>query len=189
MQPGTIRKRAIAGAIGPLAFITSWVVAGALRSGYDPMSDAISRLAELGAENRWIVSTGMVTFGGACLAFAPCLRHPASISLRVAGAASLGVAAFPCTEGCPGPGTVTDVGHTIAAGVHYVAFVLTPVLHERRPVDVAVAALAGAALLAHGTGIEPNGALQRAGLTILDAWLFATAFRTIRRHRQGRAKP
>src|SRR5688500_6922534 len=106
------RTRAVAGIAGPTAFIASWLIAGWLREGYDPVNDAISRLAELGAPNRWIVSTGMVTFGGACLLFAPRLNRPASSVLSVAGVASLVVAAFPCTEGCPGPGTVTDAGHS-----------------------------------------------------------------------------
>ena len=159
------------------------MIAGALRQGYDPVNDAISRLAELGAENRWIVSTGMVTFGGACLAFAPRLRRPAATSLTIAGLASFGVAAFPCTEGCPGPSTPTDVGHSVSAGIHYVAFALTPLLHERKPLDVALAVLGGAALLAHGTGIEPNGLWQRVGLTLLDAWMIAAAAKLLRERR------
>lgn len=175
--------------IGPPAFITSWLIAGSLRAGYDPVHDAISQLAEIGAENRWIVSSGMVTFGGACLAFAPCLRRPAATSLTMAGAASIAVAAFPCTEGCPGAVTPTDLGHTISAGIHYVAFALTPLLQDRKPTTIALALAAGGALLAHGTGVGPNGLLQRIGLTTLDAWLLLTALETLRRGRPSRAKP
>ena len=163
--------------MAPLYFISCWVYAGAIRDGYNPVRDAISRLAELGAPNRYIVTSGMVVFGVGCLLFAGLLRKPASISMTVAGLASFGVAAFPCTEGCPGFGSLTDTAHILFAGLHYVSFGLTPVLHSRKPVVLTIAGLAGLALLIQATGLGPNGLFQRIGLTTLDAWLIATASR------------
>ena len=177
-------RRAFAAIVAPVVFITSWVVAGLMRDGYDPVTDAISRLAELGAPNRWIVTTGMVSFGVGCLVFAPVLRRSstaASISMVVAGIASLGVAAFPCTAGCPGPdGFDTNLGHVVSAGIHYLAFGAVPFLVARRVEGryrsfCLVAGLcASLALGAHAAGLGPNGLLQRTGLTILDLWLVLT---------------
>jgi hypothetical membrane protein len=152
-------------------------VAGSIRDGYDPMTDAISRLAEIGAPNRWIVTTGMVTFGVAVIVFGRSLPRRAAWLAVVAGVASLAVAAFPCTEGCPGGGSFTDVAHVLAAGVHYVALVGMALLASRSPVVRVVVLGAGTALLLHGSGIGPNGALQRLGLTTLDAWMIARAIR------------
>jgi hypothetical protein len=103
------------------------------------------------------------------------LRKAAAVALGVAGVASVAVAVFPCTEGCPGPGSFTDTAHVVAAGAFYVSFVLVPVLQARSPTHVVVAGVAGVALALHGGGIGPNGLLQRVGLTLLDGWLIATA--------------
>ena len=151
------------------------MVAGTLRPGYDPVTDAISRLAELGAPNRWIVTSGMIAFGLGALVFAGLLRRSAAVALVIAGLSSFAVATFPCTQGCPGGGSFTDVAHVLAAAAFYVAFVLVPLLHHRRGPVVVVALVAGAALALHGGGVGPNGLLQRSGLTILDAWLVVTA--------------
>ena len=119
----------------------------------------------------------MVVFGIGCLLFAGLLRKPAAISMTVAGLASFGVAAFPCTEGCPGFGSFTDTAHILFAGLHYTAFGLTPALQSRRPGVLVLGGLAGVALLIHATGLGPNGLFQRIGLTTLDAWMIATASR------------
>ncbi|MEA2435232.1 MAG: hypothetical protein QOG54_2689 [Actinomycetota bacterium] len=183
-------RRAFAAIVAPGVFVTSWVVAGAIRPGYDPVTDAISRLAELGAPNRWIVTTGMVTFGLGCLVFAPVLRSASTagaVAIVIAGFASFGVAAFPCTHGCPGPdGFDTNLGHVIAAGVHYIAFCSVPFLVARvttgryRSLSLVAGFCAALALGAHVTGLGPNGLFQRIGLTILDLWLVLTGLRAAR---------
>jgi hypothetical protein len=43
------RLGAVCGVLGPTAFVTGWVVTGARTPGYDPLTDAISRLAAEGA--------------------------------------------------------------------------------------------------------------------------------------------
>ncbi|MGH2730570.1 MAG: DUF998 domain-containing protein [Actinomycetota bacterium] len=176
----TRRVRAWAGIAGVVTFVTSWVIAGLLRDGYSPMHDAISRLAERGAPHRWIVVAGMVAFGLGALAFAGVLRRHASIAMTVAGISSFGVAVFPCSAGCPGPETVTDTGHILFAGVHYVALTLVPILQSRSVFARAVIGVAGTALSLHALGFGPNGALQRLGLTTLDLWLVISALTAFR---------
>jgi uncharacterized protein DUF998 len=192
-------RRWFAAIVAPIVFLTSWVIAGAIRSGYDPVTDAISRLAEMGAPNRWIVTTGMVTFGLGCILFAPVLRSvsaEASTAMVVAGIASFGVAAFPCTRGCPGPdGLDPNLGHIIAAGVHYVAFCAVPFFIARgstgpyRSLSLVAGLCAALALGAHVTGLGPNGLGQRIGLTILDLWLVLTGLRAARSTGLGGFRP
>lgn len=196
------RTSLVAGIAGPLAFILSWVVAGTLRDGYDPVNDAISRLAETGAPQRWIVTAGMISFGIATLIFA---RGPAGDTtpttrwfLVAAGFSSFAVAAFPCTAGCPGVGsTAVDTAHVIAAGVHYVALTSAPLSiwaarhHERGypRFCLILGGAAGVALISQAMGIGPNGLMQRIGLSLNDAWMIATAVMLSRRGLPTPAQP
>lgn len=186
-----------AGIAGPLAFILSWVVAGMMRDGYDPVTEAISRLAETGAPQRWIVTAGMIAFGVATLIF---VRGPAGDTspstrwfLVIAGFSSFAVAAFPCTAGCPGLGsTAVDTAHVIAAGVHYVALTNAPlsIWAARRGERgyprfcLIIGGAAGIALLCQAVSIGPNGLMQRIGLSLNDAWMIATAVMLSRRELQ-----
>lgn len=123
----------------------------------------------------------MVAFGLGAIAFAPCLRGRATIALVAAGLASFAVAAFPCTQGCPGNGSFTDIAHVITAGAFYLAFVSTPLLVEpRRTPTIVIATVAAISLVLHAGGVGPNGLLQRIGITLLDAWLFVTALGYLR---------
>ena len=142
------------------------------------MHDAISRLVEIGAPHRWIVTTGMVAFGLGCVYIAPAWPRPARLTLLLAGITSFGVAAFPCTEGCPGNGAFTDLMHSGMAAIHYGALLATPVLLSRSPLSVATTVIAGLALALHVFGPGPNGLMQRIGLTTLDLWLIGTALRS-----------
>ncbi len=162
---------------GVASFVTAWVVLSAIRKNYSPVNDAISQLAELGAPHRGLMTAGIVAFGAGAVAFAPSLGGRAGAALAVAGLGSFGVASFPCTEGCPGAGEFTDTAHGVAAAVHYVAFAVTPFLVGRDRRSAAITALAGLALAIHATGLGPSGLFQRLGLTTLDVWLVATAFR------------
>ena len=180
------RVRATAGIVGPVAFISAWVIAGALRDGYDPVIQAISRLAESGAPNRWIVTAGMITFGVSALVFASVMKQftkPGAFFMVVAGLSSFGVAAFPCTSGCPGIGsTFFDTAHVVVAGIHYVALTNAPlaIWWERRTGRYALfclvmATATGLALTAQALGIGPNGLMQRTGITLSDVWMITTA--------------
>ncbi len=76
---------------------------------------------------------------------------------------------------------MADTGHAVAAGIHYVAFVATPVLASRKRSALAASILAGAALGAHVLGLGPNGLMQRIGLTTLDAWVVGAALNHLRK--------
>lgn len=184
-----------AGIVGPAAFISSWLVAGALRRGYDPITQAISELAALGTPNRLIVTSGMVVFGLGAQFFAAELRRrgqgDVALAMTLAGLTSLGVAAFPCTQDCPGAGTsFTDTGHAVAAGLHYVTFTAAPLLMgfqrdvsaRRRTFSLVVSIVASLALGGQVLGIGPNGLMQRIGLTVNDLWMIVIALGSAGRH-------
>ena len=172
--------KAVAGVLGPTAFVAAWAIAGARRDGYSPVEDAISRLAELGASSRPLMNAGFLTFVVAVPTFAVAARQAlgaaATAALVVAGLSTLGVAATPLG---PGP----DTAHGVFAGIGYVAMAATPVLADRRR-GAMVSALAAASLVA--TMIGPaHGLFQRLGLGVVDAWIVATALRQRRENRSG----
>lgn len=174
---------------GVLSFMAAWIVLGAIRKGYNPLEDAISQLAELGAPRREWMTGGIVAFGLGAISFAPNLGGRASIALATAGVGSFGVAAFPCTAGCPGAGEVTDTGHAVAAGIHYIAFVATPFLASRKRSAIAASAIAAVALGMHVGGIGPNGLMQRIGLTTLDVWLVGAALSYLKKQKFRKPDP
>jgi hypothetical membrane protein len=188
-RPGAIRAAAAGGVLGPLLFVSAWVVSGALRDGYSPVHDAISRLAERGAPDRWIVTSGMLAFGLGSLLLAAALKNDerlrkTSFGVIVVGLSAIAVAMFPCSEGCPGLEELTDNAHALAAGVNYAAFTAAPLLtaaatyrDDRRfaAFSGAAASFAAAALVIQASGLGANGLWQRIGLTIDDIWMVATS--------------
>ena len=186
------RIAAACGIAGPASFVGAWVVGGLLRDdGYDPLHDAISRLAEVGAPTQPLMTAGFVTFGVLVPVWARELgRRWESPALRavvtVAGLATLGVAALPVTqEG----GTLQDALHAVAAGTGYLAMAATPLvaapLLRRRGRTRAAAASVAVGLVSAGClvgtavvgddGALGSGGLQRLGLTVVDAWHVVTA--------------
>lgn len=169
MTSGGRRAAAIAGVAGPAAFVAAWAVGGARTPGYSPVEQAISRIAEIGAPQRALMTAGFVTFGVAVPAFALAARRRlgwrTTATLVVAGVATLGVAATPLDEG------TDDTLHAVLAGTGYAAMALSPLLVRRRSAaDVAVGLVAVASLL--GTTAGPaSGLLQRLGLGVVDAWI------------------
>ena len=184
-------RRALAwgGVIGPVGFVTAWATAGAVTSGYSPVEDAISRLAAIHAPTRWVMTAGFVCFGVAVPVYSVALRDAlggrAWLAAMVTGLATLGVAAVPLDVS-----KTTDLVHGGFASVGYAALALTPVLaagplarrgHRRAAsVSRAVGVLSGACLAATTVG-SASGLFQRAGLTLGDLWLAASATAIIRR--------
>lgn len=180
------RVGAVCGVLGPVAFVGAWLAGGLRFEGYDPLVDAISRLAAEGAPTQPLMTAGFVTFGVLIPVWARTLgQRLESVPLRavvtVAGLATVAVAFFPLTaEG----GTTQDALHAVTAGTGYVAMVATPLvaapLLRRRghgfaaACSLAVGLVSAAALvgtLAVGEdGQVGSGALQRLGLTVVDAW-------------------
>ena len=179
-----------AGIVGPAFFIASWIASGLLRDGYDPVSQSISELAAIDTPDRWIVTSGMIVFGLSAIVFGGRMRHQlgrrAGAAMAIAGFASLGVAAFPCSSGCPGAeSSGTDMGHLVMAAIHYVAFTSVPFLAARGDGSFVIAArslaaLAAVALIAQAAGIGPNGLMQRLGLTLNDVWMIGMALVAMR---------
>ncbi len=162
--------------LGPTAFVAGWAVNGARSPGYDPLTDAISRLAAEGAATRPSMTTAFVVFGVLVPLWArtvageldrPALRPV----VTVAGLATLAVAALPLTEQ---GGQLQDAGHAAAALTGYVAMVATPLVAARalppgpRRASVVTGVVSAAALVA--SVVTGSGGAQRLGLTVVDAW-------------------
>jgi hypothetical membrane protein len=181
-NPRGVRLLAIGGVLGPLAFVTAWVVAGRTTAGYSPVNDAISDLAATHAPERIAMTLGFVAFGVGVIGFGLALRGaragPAWISVVATAGFTLAVAATPL--GAP----TRDVVHGTFAALGYVTLAAAPLLAARNLATAGRAGwarysrvtgvLAGACLLASALG-PAHGLFQRAGLTIGDAWLVAIA--------------
>lgn len=182
---------ALGGIAGPVAFVAAWSILGAGRSGYSPVQDPISELAEVGAPSRAAMTAGLVAFGAGVGAYAPALHAAlpggAGPAVAASAAASLGIALFPLG---------TDLGdgpHAAAAAVAYLSLAATPVLGartlivrgKRRDAYLSIAAgiMIGVSLLASVLASQGVGLAQRIGLTVADVWIVATASAIIRSNR------
>lgn len=182
-------------AVGVAFYVASWALAGAWQSGYDPARQAISELFALGAPTpgRVLLVVALVTTGIGLVGFGWALAarvrgaQAAGIAAAVSGIMTIGVAAFPCTAGCPGAGTsVNDTGHAITAGVGYAALVLAPLLlaaavwsrHRRfAQLSLALGGAAAVGLVARTLGLAPefSGLQQRIFNTLADLWYVVAA--------------
>jgi len=175
------RRLALAGIVGVGGFGTAWAVLGATRTGYSPVEDAISRLAEDGAATQSWMMLGFVTFGIGVPLYALALRRalagPAWLTAFATGLATLAVAGLPLG--------VADDAHRVAAGIGYATLAATPLLAartfhsagQRRWAAWSVACgVTSALLLAASVGGPVHGLTQRAGLAATDAWIVVTAW-------------
>ncbi len=184
MRPEPSRAAAVAGVVGPAAFIGAWVVGAATTDqDYSSVADPISRLAAVGADSRPLMTAGFITFGVAMPIYASSVRRavtgPAWIAAVVSGLATLGVAATPLDRS----GAV-DTLHGVLAVSGYVALVALPLLAARPLLDSghrALGRLAVAAGLVSATSLAltaldvPSGLFQRIGLTTTDVWIGLSA--------------
>jgi hypothetical membrane protein len=196
-RPTTATRRgdrlgALCGVLGPAAFVGAWVVGSAVTDGYDPVRQAISELARAGAATQPLMTTGLVVFGALIpvwgFTLARVLDEPRlGVSVSVAGLATLGVALFPLTREQEQP---QDVAHAVSAGIGYVAMAASPLIgaaalrrRGRRSAAVASAAvgIVSAAALVASLALDATGALQRLGLTVVDAWYVVLAGWVLRR--------
>ena len=185
------RRCAWGGVAGPAGFVGAWVVAGALTERYSPVNDAISRLAAVHAPQRGIMTAGFVTFGVAVPLFGLALRDhlpgPAWMSAVGTGLATLGVAALPLDVS-----PAVDAAHGVAATAGYVTLAAVPLFAARplarlgfRGAAAASAATGAASALCLAATVigSRHGLFQRAGLTLGDAWVAATAVWILRTKR------
>lgn len=180
-----VRTAALGGVIGPTGFISAWVIGAATTSlPYSSMDDAISRLAAVGSDTRWVMTAGFVTFGLSLPVYAWALRSTvpgrAWTTATATGLATLAVAAAPLDRS-----DTIDRLHGIFAGIGYLTLAATPLLaarpllamgHQRLARSGIAAGVTSAIALALTTTGLPTGLFQRVGLTVSDAWIIATAF-------------
>jgi hypothetical membrane protein len=172
-----------AGVAGPVAFVASWAAAGALSPGYSPLQEPISRLAAAEAPHRPLMNTGFLVFAAAMPVYALPLRSAlAGRAWLAALAAGLGSAAIATTP--LGFSDGLDAAHAAAAGSTYVAMAALPLVagraqagagHRRAGRVSAVTGVMAGACLAASIVTEPVGLWQRTGLTLVDAWIVASA--------------
>ena len=192
----TRRPFALGGLIGPAAFIAAWTILGARKAGYNPVEDHISRLAAQGVPQRPAMTAGFLVFGVSLPLYSVALRSRldgyAWVTAATTGIATLAVAAFPLD------GPAGDTAHAIAAGTGYATLAATPLLaawplHRlgRRGWSRAslIAGSVSAACLVATTIGPATGFFQRAGLTVGDAWIVASAVAILRGTFAAPAKP
>jgi hypothetical membrane protein len=167
------------GIVGPAAFVATWAALGATRSGYSPVEDAISRLAETGTTTRPAMTAGFVVYGVGLAGWAAALRSgvegPAWIPAAGVAAATVGVAAFPLRPDASG------AVHAAFAVAGYAALAAVPLVVAAGPVlarhpaaarlSVAVGVVTAGLLVASAAGAPAHGLTQRAGLTLGDGWV------------------
>lgn len=184
------RTATLGGVIGPAGFIGAWVIGAAVTAApYSSIDDAISRLAAVDSDIRWLMTAGFVTFGLSLPVYARALRATvpgrAWITATATGLATLAVAAAPLDRS-----DSVDRLHGIFAGIGYLTLAATPLLaarpliamgHRRLARSGIAAGLTSAISLALTTTGLPTGLFQRVGLTVSDAWIVAAALAIRRR--------
>lgn len=201
---------AVAGVLGVLAYIATWVSGGVLWDGYDPTRQAISELFAIGAPagarvplslGLALSGVGLTAFGWAMHVGLPGTSRLGPTLAVVSGIMTVAVVFFPCTAECPGAGSsLTDTMHVVTAGAGYVALMLAPlaagwrVRHHLPGLARASWLLGGVALglfLARTAGFAPeySGLQQRIFNTIADAWYVVAAVVIIRRQRRAHTVP
>ncbi len=200
---------AAAGATGPVLFVLTYLVNGAVQPDYDSSHDTISTLS-LGRHG-WIQIANFVVYGVLTLCFAEALRRSAAIrtsgyvSLLVAGAGLvlIGVAPTDPALGFPAgeSDAVTAIGtvHSMGALVVFLAFPVAAFAAAGRPFrgwaafSVATGVLSLAAVGAFFVAFESTvaGADSSAGLyerlptLFIGLWQVVFAFRVLTEDKAG----
>lgn len=170
------------GVAGPVSFIGAWLVGGAVRSGYDPVEQAISRLAESGASTRGLMTAGFAGLAAGLLGASwPLGRHvsrPTGVALAATALATVGVALTPLR------GDEANTPHTVFAVTGYATLAAAPLLaaasltaagRRRWAAASVIAGVTSAALLSATGSASAPGLLQRLGLTAGHAWVAVAA--------------
>lgn len=185
------RTLAVGGIVGPVGMVGAWAVLGAVKDGYSPVEDAISRLAAVHAGTRLPMTAGFLAFGVGVPLYAAVLHDElpgrAWVTALATSIATLGVAATPLDVS-----PTVDLLHGGLATAGYVTLAATPWLaapaltargHRRAALaSRVVAGLSGASLVATTVG-PAHGLFQRLGLAVVDAWIVATAVWLLRSRR------
>ncbi|MFE7719320.1 DUF998 domain-containing protein [Nocardia rhizosphaerihabitans] len=192
-----------AGAAGPVLFVLTSLVNGALQPDYDSTHDTISTLSL--ATHGWIQIANFVVYGVLTLCFAEALRRSAAIrtagyvSLLVAGAGLVLIGVFPTDPALGFPAgesdAVTAIGtvHSMGALVVFLAFPVAAFAAAGRPFrawdafSVATGVLSLAAVGAFFVAFEgtaegadsPAGLYERLPTLFIGLWQVVFAFRVL----------
>ena len=178
------RHVALGGVVGPAAFLAAWTI-GAIADDrhLSIVDDAISQLAHVGSNTRWLMTTGLVGFtvgvGLLAVAVRALLGAATSALLAATAASTLAVAVLPL-----GQSNDVDRAHGIAAGLGYITLIGVPLVAHGALVRLGaprvassgrLAAAVASCSLAASLTVGPTGVFQRLGLTAVDAWIVAVA--------------
>lgn len=152
----------VSSGLAPVFLIGGWILAARRQPAtYDSTRDTISALAAIGADDRWLMTTGLVGLGLCHLVTASGLWPVSAVGrvmLAVGGVATVLVAAF------PQPREGSSPAHMVAALVAFVALTLWPAFGRFPLVPGIVATVVIAGLLAwFGVELFSDGA--RIGLS------------------------
>lgn len=152
------------------------------RDDYSPIHDTISQLAQIGANTRPLMTSGMVAFGIALPAYAVALRRalpgPAWVAAAATGISTIGVALAPLERS-----SFVDGLHALTAGSGYITLGAIPILaykplvaagHTRLARFGLVAAAISGASLVTSVLVDQTGFFQRLGLTVGDTFVIAS---------------
>lgn len=194
----THRRLAFGGVVGPVAFVSAWILGGLLDdTDLSPIDDAISQLAAVDSNTRMLMTAGLLTFGFGVGAFAVAaasvLGIRTALALAATAVSTLAVAALPL-----GSSDAVDSLHGLAAGLGYVTLVLAPIA-ARKPLrrmgrrrlaaaGVLASTIAAVSLTASLTS-APTGLFQRLGIASIDIWIVAVAVLILRRCTSGTSTP
>lgn len=191
------RIAAVAPVVGVSQFVATWVTLAIVVEEHDPLHDAISELAALGAPHRPVMTGSLILFGLLVAPLGPLLWRalapfgmPAAVLVGTNAVGTVAVGLVPCSPGCPGSAaSVLDLGHLIAAIVSYAGLAGAPLATswalrraDARP-GLATTSLAlgsvtavGLLVLLSGVAGEWGGAVQRASTTTGDLWYVIAAW-------------
>lgn len=179
-----MRTFAIASAtIAPVGLIGGWTWAQSRQpNSFDPIRQTVSALAASGAQDRWIMTAGLLLLGSCHLATAAGLveaGRTGRLLLALGGTATMVVAALP----------QPNVGHIPAATVGFVSLTLWPAFSRlpRRAIAV-IATLVLSALLiwlaVELRGGELLGLSERMLLAAQACWPLLIVLGVLRSHRR-----
>jgi hypothetical membrane protein len=190
----SVQLGAYGGLVGPAAFAAAWLTGSLRTDGYSMLDDAISRLAAVGADTRFLMTSGFVVFTVGVLAFAHSLRRslpgPSWVAASASAVATLGVAALPLDRS-----SRIDVLHGAAATLGYITLAATSLfaasalrqLGHSRAARISMLAGLLTTLCLAATVLGPkHGLFQRLGVSIGDGWIVVAAAAILRGHRRSR---
>ncbi|MBA2718164.1 MAG: DUF998 domain-containing protein [Chloroflexi bacterium] len=180
--------------VGPTAFISAWLLSGAVTPGYSPTRDHISDLAAIDAPTRTLMNAGFAAFaisvGAAAVPARRFLGEPAALVLGANALLTVGIMLAPLGRSEHG-----DVAHGALAGLGYLALAaMAPsaaptIIKRRRRLGLASVGVGVASMACLGLSlIRPEaGFWQRAGITVTDAWLITMGLLAVTGADRGRA--